>query len=186
ESGSIVAIKGLGGFQLACDAYSTDAIERLRLRKHRSRKPFAVMMRDLNIVDRHCIAGSLEHSLLSGSGAPIVLLPLRFPQTLTEAVAPGLHEAGVMLPYTPLHHLLFQRTHLDCLVMTSANVSEEPIVIANDEAERKLPALADMMLSHNRDIFMRADDSVVRVVQNVPLVMRRARGFAPEAIALQF
>lgn len=186
ERGDIVAIKGLGGFQLACDAFCVDAIERLRLRKHRSRKPFAVMMRNLQTIERHCCVNAAERDLLSCPSAPIVLLRLRAPCDLPAVLAPGIDEAGVMLPYTPLHHLLFQRSSLNCLVMTSGNISEEPIVVTNPEAERRLAGLADFIVAHNRDIFMRVDDSVARVIEGAPRILRRARGYAPGAIPLHF
>jgi hydrogenase maturation protein HypF len=181
--GCIVAIKGLGGFQLACDAICADAVERLRTRKRRSRKPFALMMRDMETVRRFCSVSGPEERVLLSAAAPIVLLSMLNPKALPSAVAPGLHEIGVMLPYTPLHHLLFDDS-LRCLVMTSGNISEEPIVIRNEEAAEKLGALADERLTHDRDIFMRVDDSVVRIFEDSPRVLRRARGFAPEAISL--
>ena len=181
--GCIVAIKGLGGFQLACDALCAEAVERLRTRKRRSRKPFALMMRDLETVRRFCFISGPEERVLLSAAAPILLLSPLNVEALPSAVAPGLHEIGVMLPYTPLHHLLFDDS-LRCLVMTSGNVSEEPIVIRNEEAENKLGTLADERLTHDRDIFMRVDDSVVRIFEDLPRVLRRARGFAPEAISL--
>ena len=189
ENDRIVAVKGLGGFQLACSAHSAAAVDRLRAVKRRSRKPFAVMMRDAQTIEKYCQVSACELALLKTGAAPIVLLQVRLPQSLPAAIAPGLAELGVMLPYTPLHHLLFGhafRAGLECLVMTSGNISEEPIVIANDEARRKLAGLSDVLLLHDRDIFMRVDDSVVRVHENVPRVLRRARGYAPEAIELVF
>ncbi|MGI8992364.1 MAG: carbamoyltransferase HypF [Bryobacteraceae bacterium] len=185
EQGRIVAIKGLGGFQLACDAHSAAAVDRLRTMKKRSRKPFAVMMRDANTVVRYCDLSSDEMELLESPTAPIVLLNMHSEGVLPPRVAPGLRELGVMLPYTPLHHLLFGRS-LFCLVMTSGNISEEPIVISNEEARRKLAPLSDLALMHDREIFMRVDDSVVRMHDGVPRVLRRARGYAPDAIDLGF
>ena len=181
----IVALKGLGGFQLACDALSATAVGTLRDRKRRSGKPFAVMMRDIRTVESHCFVNDGERELLTNTSAPVVLLRMRSPQMLPTEIAPGLNEIGVMLPYTPLHHLLFGRSR-SCLVMTSGNVSEEPIVISNDEAFKKLSALADRVVVHNRDIFMRVDDSVVRYAEGAPRVLRRARGFAPDPIDLGF
>ncbi|MDQ2949986.1 MAG: carbamoyltransferase HypF [Acidobacteriota bacterium] len=183
QEGKIVAIKGLGGFQLACDAHSEAAVERLRAMKRRSRKPFAVMMRDTETVAQHCDVNRCELDLLGSRTAPIVLLNMRQAATLAPGLAPGLRELGVMLPYTPLHHLLF-RDGLDCVVMTSGNISEEPIVISNEEAHRKLAPLSDVVVTHDREIFMRVDDSVVRVLDDTPRVLRRARGYAPEAIDL--
>lgn len=183
EHGEILAIKGLGGFQLACDAFSPVAVEQLRIRKRRSRKPFAVMARDMGAVNRYFIANDAERRLLNDPAAPIVLLDVRAGHPFAEGVSPGLAQFGVMLPYTPLHHLLFQGKP-DCLVMTSGNISEEPIVIDNNEAFAKLSPLADRVLTHDRDIFMRVDDSVARVFEGVPRVLRRARGYAPGAIRL--
>ena len=183
EGGGVVALKGLGGYQLACDAFCAEAVETLRMRKRRSRKPFALMMRDLATVRQHCLISDAEESALASPAAPIVLLRMRDALVFPAGIAPGLRETGVMLPYTPLHHLLFSET-LPCLVMTSGNISEEPIVVGNDEAREKLGPLADQLLTHDRDIFMRVDDSVQRVFEGVPRVLRRARGFAPEAITL--
>ena len=183
ESGKIVAIKGLGGFQLACDAFNREAVNTLRTRKRRSRKPFAVMMRDLETVGRYCVLDAAERNTLCAASAPIVLLRLRNANDFPAGVASGLSELGVMLPYTPLHHLLLGGS-LACLIMTSGNLSEEPIVIQNDDAMLRLALLADLVLTHNRDIFMRVDDSVVRVFEDAPRVVRRARGYAPNAIRL--
>nr|MDQ2898497.1 carbamoyltransferase HypF [Acidobacteriota bacterium] len=185
KGGRIVAIKGLGGFQLACDAHSATAVDRLRVMKKRSRKPFAVMMRDVDTVRRYCEVDPGELDLLNTRTAPIVLLNMHATGSLPPDVAPGLRELGVMLPYTPLHHLLF-RNGLSSLVMTSGNVSEEPIVISNQEASRKLGPLSDALLTHDREIFMRVDDSVARMFDDAPRVLRRARGYAPEAIDLGF
>jgi len=183
--GEVVAVKGLGGFQLACDALSTSACAKLRERKRRNRKPFAVMMRDPATAERYCELGEGERALLQSRAAPIVLLQMRERGVFPDALAPGLGHVGVMLPCTPLHHLLLDGP-LACLVMTSGNITEEPIVIDNDEATAKLAPLADRFLLHNRDIFMRADDSVTRWYEGAPRMIRRARGYAPEAIDLGF
>jgi hydrogenase maturation protein HypF len=180
-----VAIKGLGGFQLACDALSAQACDKLRERKRKNRKPFAVMMRDVATAHFYCVVNDGERQLLQCRAAPIVLLQMRERGILPGAIAPGLDRIGVMLPYTPLHHLLFDGP-LSCLVMTSGNITEEPIVIENSEAREKLAPLADRFLLHNRDIFMRADDSVTRWYEGEPRTIRRARGYAPEAIDLAF
>ena len=182
-SGEIVGLKGLGGFQLVCDAFRAQAVDSLRIRKRRSRKPFAVMMRDLASVERFCLMDEAERSLLGGQVAPVVLLAMRESAAFPAGIAPGLRQIGVMLPYTPLHQLLLDGP-ATCLVMTSGNVSEEPIVISNDAAVDRLSPLADRMLLHNRNIFMRADDSVARIFEGVPRVLRRARGYAPNAINL--
>lgn len=185
QAGKIVALRGLGGFQLACDAHSAFAVDRLRAMKRRSRKPFAVMMRDTDTIARYCDVNSCELEMLQTRTAPIVLLKLRSLDGLPPGIAPGLRELGIMLPYTPLHHRLFSSS-LTCLVMTSGNMSEEPIVISNEEARRKLAPICDVLLTHDREIFMRVDDSVVRMHNDLPRVLRRARGYAPEAIDLGF
>ena len=183
QAGQILAIKGLGGFQLACDAFHAGAVDTLRTRKRRSRKPFALMMRDLDTIQRFCLLDHEARVLLFQSAAPVVLLPLKDAFIFPAGVAPGLGHIGVMLPYTPLHHLLFHGA-LTCLVMTSGNISEEPIVIDNREAIQKLSPVADRILTHDRDIFMRVDDSVARTFEGIPRILRRARGYAPTAIRL--
>jgi hydrogenase maturation protein HypF len=182
-AGRILAIKGIGGYQLACDAFNIDAVNRLRQRKRRGRKPFALMMRDLETVARYCVVDRLETSVLCGREAPVVLLPLRAREVFSSGIVSGLGEVGVMLPYTPLHHLLL-RGSISCLVMTSGNISEEPIVTDNLDAAQRLSGIADCILSHNRDIFMRVDDSVVHVFEDRPRLVRRARGYAPNALRL--
>lgn len=183
QRGRILAIKGLGGFQLACNAFQADAVNELRAHKRRSRKPFAVMMRDLSVVERYCMLTNADRRLLASTPAPIVLLAMRDSVAFPPGVTPGLSQIGVMLPYTPLHHLLFEDP-LECLVMTSGNISEEPIVVTNQQAVVKLTPLCDRLLLHNRDIFMRVDDSVARNFEGIPRILRRARGYAPGAIAL--
>lgn len=186
KAGGIVAVKGLGGFHLCCDATNPSAVEELRKRKRRRNKPFALMTAALDNIRSHCIVSDQEAALLTDRRRPIVLLRKRPECSLPAALAPGNATLGFMLPYTPIHHLLFENGSraFSVLVMTSANLSEEPIVIDNDEARERLAGLADAFLLHNRDIFMRADDSVVRVVNGSPRFIRRARGYAPEAIDL--
>lgn len=186
RAGGIVAVKGLGGFHLCCDATNPSAVEELRKRKRRRNKPFALMTAALDDIRSHCIVSDQEAALLTDRRRPIVLLRKRPECSLPAALAPGNATFGFMLPYTPIHHLLFENGSraFSVLVMTSANLSEEPIVIDNDEARERLAGLADAFLLHNRDIFMRADDSVVRVVNGSPRFIRRARGYAPEAIDL--
>jgi hydrogenase maturation protein HypF len=179
--GQIIALKGLGGFQLCCDATDDAAVQRLRERKHRPAKPFAVMCPDLAAVRRLCDVSAAEIALLEGSVRPIVLLRRRRDRAATavaDSVAPGLEELGVMLPYTPMHHLLLRGSGR-MLVMTSGNVSEEPIVKDNAEAVRRLGRIADHFLLHDRDIYARYDDSVVRVVDGATRMIRRARGYCP-------
>lgn len=184
-AGRILAIKGLGGFHLACDARSEAAVKLLRERKRRSDKPFALMCSDLDAVARICAVSQADLRLLCSPEHPIVILP-RAPQSgIPEAIAPGNRTLGVMLPYTPLHHLLFRNAPYDALVMTSGNISEEPIVTRNDEAADRLAPIADWFLLHNRDIFMRTDDSVVRTFAGAPRVLRRSRGYAPRTIELE-
>ena len=170
--GAIVALKGLGGFHLACDARSESAVRRLRERKRRPDKPFAVMFPDRAALERELVAVEIPAEM------PVTLMQKRHSCTLAKSVAPGLCEVGAFLPYTPLHHLMVQIP----LVMTSGNVSDEPIATSNDEALRRLEGIADLFLLHDRDIHMRMDDSVVRGGQ----VIRRARGFVPGAIDLGF
>ena len=185
--GEIIALKGLGGFQLCCDAGDNAAVMRLRDRKHRPAKPFAVMCADLAAVRRHCDVSDAEASLLEGSVRPIVLLRRRRDRVATalaDSVAPGLDELGVMLPYTPMHHLLLRASGRR-LVMTSGNVSEEPIAKDNAEAVRRLSSIADGFLLHNRDIYARYDDSVVRVVDGATRMIRRARGYCPLPVRVE-
>src|SRR5580700_2768399 len=177
--GHILALKGLGGFQLCCDATDHAAVTRLRDRKHRPAKPFAVMCPNLAAVRRLCEVSDAEVALLEGSVRPIVLLRRRRDRATTavaDAVAPGLDELGVMLPYTPIHHLLLGVTG-GMLVMTSGNVSEEPIAKDNGEAVQRLGRIADGFLLHDRGIYARYDDSVVRVVDGATRMIRRARGY---------
>jgi hydrogenase maturation protein HypF len=185
DRGAIVALKGLGGFQLCCDAGNEEAVERLRARKRRPAKPFAVMFADLPSARRGGAITDAEAALLEGSTRPIVLLRRDgdIESGIAGAVAPGLHELGVMLPYTPMHHLLLQAAGRP-LVMTSGNVSEEPIARENDEAVQRLGHIADALLLHDRDIYARYDDSVVRVVDGATRVVRRARGLCPLPVSV--
>jgi hydrogenase maturation protein HypF len=185
KDGSIVAIKGLGGFLLACDATRPQAVNRLRERKIRPDKPFAVMVADIAEAKRHCLISSQEAGLLESIPCPIVLLRWRKGSSVCYEVAPGLKHLGLMLPYTPLHHLLIREANLP-LVMTSGNRSEEPIARDNDEALTKLNGIADYFLMHNRDIYSRYDDSVYIVEGGKSRTVRRARGYAPYPVMLPF
>ncbi|MBN1161449.1 MAG: carbamoyltransferase HypF [Dehalococcoidales bacterium] len=185
KKGQIIGVKGLGGFLLACDAISEKAVNRLRRRKKRPGKPLAVMVAGMDEVRRHCEVDAEEEQLLLSPGSPIVLMKWKVDSNITRAVAPGLKYLGVMLPYTPLHHLLLRETGLP-LVMTSGNLSEEPIAKDNDEAIKRLNHIVDYFLMHNRDIFARYDDSVMLVEQGIPRFVRRARGYAPYPIHLPF
>jgi hydrogenase maturation protein HypF len=184
-AGGILALRGLGGFQLACDARSEAAVRRLRERKRRLGKPLAIMVRDLEAARALCEVAEGEARALSSVARPIVLLRRRGPMAPAPSVAPGLSTLGVMLPYTPLHHLLAGDLGFP-LVMTSGNVSEEPIATENAEAVRRLRGIADGFLFHDRDIRARYDDSVVRVIGEGTVPLRRARGLAPAPLALPF
>jgi hydrogenase maturation protein HypF len=183
REGAIVAIKGLGGYHLACDAAHDSAVRRLRQRKRRGDKPFAIMARSLEDAERFCEVNEPERALLTSARRPIVLLRRRGEAGLSTAIAPGNRNLGVMLPYTPLHHLLFLDASFTALVMTSGNLSEEPIVSREEELPR-LASLADRFLTHDRPIQTRVDDSVARVFRGRPLLVRRSRGFAPAPIDL--
>lgn len=183
QKGYIVAIKGLGGYQLACDATNGETVARLRHAKRREAKPFALMARDLDVVRRYChVSPDEERSLTSASG-PIVLLAASGPERLSDAVAPGLQTLGFMLPTTPIHLLALRRMTRP-VVMTSGNLSDEPQIVDDDEAVARLAAVADFAIVHDRKIANRVDDSVVRVVAGVERIMRRARGYAPAPIRL--
>jgi hydrogenase maturation protein HypF len=180
----IIAIKGIGGFHLAVDATSEAAVLRLRQRKHRYGKPLAVMVRDLPSARQLCHLGAEEESLLLSPPRPIVLARAIPENGIAPSVAPGIPWLGVYLPYAPLQHLLFADPRVRALVMTSANLSEEPIAIDNDEARQRLSAIADAFLLHDREILQRCDDSVQAIVDGAPQIIRRARGFVPLAIDL--
>ncbi len=214
KQGAILAVKGLGGFHIACDATNKEAVEKLRLKKRKSNKPFALMCPNIETIRKFCEVSGEEEEALTSNRRPIVLLK-KLPNNLPDAVSPDNPCIGFMLPYTPLHYLLFYypclspipdpsslAPNFDALVMTSGNISEEPIVIDNDEAVSKLSDIAEAFLVHNRDIFMRVDDSVVRIQQfrdkwtrghgdteqkiisaSISFI-RRSRGYVPEPIRL--
>lgn len=184
KAGKILALKGLGGFHLACDARIEVAVEELRRRKGRKDKPFAVMVRDLGVAGEIGELTPEEKHLLTSPSSPIVLVRRRPGVDLAAGLAPSNQYLGLMLPYTPLHHLLLQHSP-PVLVMTSGNRSEEPLAFDNDEARRTLGELADAFLLHNRDIQVPCDDSVVRSLPgSAPMILRRARGYVPGAITL--
>ena len=179
-----VALKGLGGFHLACDATSSLAIVRLRERKRRDAKPLAVMVRDLEMAEECAILTDADRRLLASSERPIVLVPRREGTKIAAEVAGDSPLVGLFLPYTPLHHLLLRECSIP-LVMTSGNTTDEPMAIDNDEALERLNQIADLFLVHDRKIETRADDSVVRVIAGAPTVLRRARGHVPRTVELR-
>jgi len=183
QKGNILAIRGLGGFHLACDAANENAVNRLRARKQRFGKPFALMARDISVIERFASVSPLEAKLLQSPAAPIVLLRANGAQRLPSSIAPGLATLGFMLPYTPLHKLLLAAFGTP-LVMTSGNVAQEPQITDNVKARAKLGAIADSLLCHDRDIANRIDDSVIRVMAGSARMLRRARGYAPSPITL--
>jgi hydrogenase maturation protein HypF len=203
RDGRIIAIKGLGGFHLACDATNEDAVAELRRRKGRAGKPFALMFADVKTISQYCFVDRSEMALLNGHEKPIVLLDRKNKTNIAPSVAPDMDTLGVMLPYTPMHHLLLNQTDPilqrepvpPVLVMTSGNFSEEPIATDNVDAFDRLAPLADAFLIHNRDIHIRCDDSVVRVdhwqnanikgQQQTPVIyLRRSRAYAPYPVQL--
>jgi hydrogenase maturation protein HypF len=187
-NGEIGALKGLGGYHLVCDATSELVVCKLRRRKHRDDKPFAIMVRDAETAAALCNLSRNERELLCSARRPIVLLQKRSvaDSPVVRSVAPGNPQLGVMLPYTPLHHLLLEAVGRRPLVMTSANRSDEPIVYRDDEAVERLVGIADLHLTHDRPIHVRCDDSVTRVVAKQELPVRRSRGYAPQPVPLPF
>ena len=197
RTGKIVAIKGLGGFHLACDATNPKVVAELRRRKLRVDKPFALMMPDIATVEAHCVITDADRTLLESKERPIVIVHRRATSSITLEAAPEQNTLGVMLPYTPLHYLLFAQLEnkrslsgrsktkpMPPLVMTSGNISEEPIAIDNEEAQARLSGLADAFLMHDRPIRTRCDDSVMRTVHGAIFPLRRSRGYAPFPVYL--
>ncbi|MEW6185885.1 MAG: carbamoyltransferase HypF [Thermodesulfobacteriota bacterium] len=182
--GYIVAIKGLGGFHLAVDAVREEAVQKLRAKKHREEKPLALMARDVNKIGAFAWVDDEESEILESGERPIVLLLKKEPNLIAPSVAPGNRYFGVMLPYTPIHHLLMDYG-FSALVMTSGNLSEEPICRENEEAFRRLKGIADYFLIHNREIYLRSDDSIVQKVGGRLRQIRRSRGFVPVPIFLK-
>jgi hydrogenase maturation protein HypF len=189
REGKIVAIKGLGGVHLVCDAENDEAVRTLRARKRRSDKPFALMARDLEAAERFCSVSGADRQALLSPQRPIVVLRRRPETKISAVVAPRSNTLGVMLPYTPLHHMLFGDStdappQFNALVMTSGNLSEEPIVHLNEDVGPRLHAVADSFLLHDREIYMRVDDSVVRTFEGREQLLRRSRGYTPHPIDL--
>ena len=186
RAGRVLAVKGLGGYHLAADATSQDAAARLRARKHREDKPFAVMVGDLAAARALCQVDATAERVLASAARPIVLLPRRpgRPAPVADAVAPGNRYLGLMLPYTPLHHLLLRDVAVP-LVLTSGNVSDEPIAYTDDDALSRLGGIADGFLGHDRAIHIAADDSVVRPLRGRVTMLRRSRGYVPEPLPVR-
>ena len=183
HEGKIVAIKGLGGFHLACDARNDESVRELRARKGRAMKPFALMVRDIEEARRLCELDASAEAFLVSNQRPIVIAGKRRSSGISDWVAPGNRQLGIVIPYTPLHTLLMKYSP-SALVMTSGNLSEEPLVFTNGSARAKLSRLADAFLMHDRDIGLPCDDSVVRALPNDAIMVRRARGYVPDAIEL--
>ena len=183
KRGHILAIKGLGGFQLACDASQEESVKRLRSLKHREGKPFALMARDLDIVRTYCNVSDREAAILQSPAAPIVLLTRQDGSSLAPSVAQGFSTYGIMLPNSPLHHLILKRMTVP-IVLTSGNRAGEPQWIENELAKEQLSDIAEYFVFHDRDIAQRVDDSVVKVMLDVPRIFRRSRGYAPTPISL--
>ena len=183
RDGAVVAVKGLGGYHLACDCLNETAVAQLRRRKHREDKPFALMAADLPAARALVELTTVEEELLVGRARPIVIARRRPDAAVAPSVSPGSPDLGVMLPYTPLHHLLL-RDFGGSLVMTSGNVSDEPIAYRDDDALARLGGIADFFVMHDRPIHMRTDDSVVRSTSRGPLMLRRSRGYVPDSIDL--
>lgn len=186
--GKILAIKGLGGYHLACDAFNNQAVKNLRNRKKRSDKPFALMAFSIEQIKKYCHVSKQEENLLSSVERPIVLLAKKPNSGLSEDIAPGQNMLGIMLPYTPLHNLIMEpgEDFPDLLVMTSGNISDEPISYLNNDAVNRLSKIADVFLNHNRPIHMRIDDSVSRIINSRPFIIRRSRGYAPSSFIFPY
>lgn len=186
--GKIVAVKGIGGFHLCCDATNTEAVKRLRLLKNRPVKPFAVMMKDIETAKRECCVQHAQEKILDGHQKPIMLMKKKCDGQLCELIAPGNPTVGVMLPYAPIQMLMFTYDDdvkmTDCLVMTSGNVSGAPICRSDEDATKEISGFCDVILSHNRKIRLRADDSVMDFFEGKPYMIRRSRGYAPLPIML--
>ncbi len=185
KAGYIIAIKGLGGFHLSVDATNAAAVAELRRRKRRFEKPLAVMALDGSRAEEFCIVHKEDCALLESIERPIVLMRARSGSGLPDAIAPGSPDLGIFLPYTAAHHLILARGNFAALVMTSANLSDEPICTDNDETTERLQGVADFFLLHDREILLRCDDSLVRSVDGRTSILRRSRGFVPVPIALE-
>jgi hydrogenase maturation protein HypF len=184
REGKVVAIKGVGGFHLAVDALNDEAVKRLRERKKRERKPFAMMADSIETIKQYAVVSKQAESLLKRPESPIVLLPKKAPTALAPSVAEGVNTLGFMLCYAPLHHLLFAEG-IKVLVMTSGNISDEPLICKNDEAVKRLGNVADAFLMHDREIYRQVDDSIVHFIDGRPTMLRRARGYVPTPVVIK-
>lgn len=182
DDGKIIAMKGLGGFHLACNAQNEEAVERLRLAKNRDGKPFAVMFKNLEAAEKYARISEAEKAILSQWQRPITLMESK--KKLARGVSVGFGTIGGMLPYLPFHHLFFEHLKQDVIVLTSGNISDEPIIISNAAAIEQLGPISDAVLINNRDIYNRADDSVVRVISEKPRLIRRSRAWVPRPVEL--
>ncbi len=182
SKGMIIAIKGLGGYHLMCDALNEESVKRLRSSKHREGKPFAVMFSGIKSIKEYAVVSAEEEKSLLSWHRPIVLLDGK--KKLAPAVCVGFNTIGAFLPYMPIHYLLFEKLDIHALVMTSGNFHEEPIIIDNEDAINSLPEIADAILTYNRDIYNRTDDSVVKIINNNDRIFRRSRGYAPAPVTL--
>jgi len=185
KSGKIIAVKGIGGFHLTCDATNEKVVSSLRKRKYREDKPFAVMFPDFKSIGKICNVNQSEEDLLESVAHPIVLLKKKTDYNLVNSISPDNHFLGAMLPYAPLHYLIF-RFFNKPLVMTSGNISDEPIVYMDEDAIQRLKGIADYFIIHNREIHIRCDDSVYRIWNNKPYPIRRSRGYAPDKIIVDW
>ena len=182
KGGSILAVKGLGGFHLAVDASNADAVTLLRKRKRRDSKPLALMAASIEKIEEYCFVSETQKRLLQSPQSPIVLLKTKPDAHITPGIADGLNTLGFMLCYAPLHHMLFDEPGIDVLVMTSANISDEPLICDNDIAVMQLFNIVDAFIMHDRDIYRQVDDSIVHIIDDAPALLRRSRGYVPNAI----
>ncbi|MBN2863234.1 MAG: carbamoyltransferase HypF, partial [Bacteroidales bacterium] len=184
HSGKIVAVKGTGGYHLMCDALNDVAVADLRIRKQRDAKPFAVMFRDLESVEHYCFVDDEEKKELTSWRRPVVIL--RKKTELAGSVSRGLNTTGAILPYMPLHYLLFRKLQTPAVVLTSGNISDEPVIIDDTQAGKIFKPIADSFLSYDREIINRTDDSVIRIINSKPCLFRRSRGYVPQPVDLKF
>ncbi|MHC4640221.1 MAG: carbamoyltransferase HypF [Planctomycetota bacterium] len=184
RAGKVVAIKGIGGFHLAVDALNNEAVKRLRERKKRDHKPFAMMANSIDTIKKHALVSESAEKLLKSLQSPIVLMPKKKNSAIASPVAEGVNTFGFMLCYAPLHHLLFAQ-NIEILVMTSGNISDEPLICRNEQAMERLSDVADAFLMHDREIYRQVDDSIVHFIEQEPVLLRRSRGYVPTPILIE-